>query len=67
MTRLERARLVQNSIGACDMINWTLVDWDDYERRVKLLVSEGMDHSDAEAVVDAEIIEEQKEVDNDQS
>jgi len=63
MTLPTIAHLQVKPIGACDMINWTLVDWDDYERRVKILISEGMDRSDAEAVVDAELVEEQKEVD----
>ena len=31
---------------------------EEYARRVDALVAEGMDHSDAEAVVDAELIQE---------
>jgi len=31
----------------------------EYARRVDALVAEGMDHSDAEAVVDAELMQEQ--------
>jgi hypothetical protein len=42
------------------MIDWSKIDWEAYESRVQVYVSEGMDHSDAEAVVDAEIMQEQK-------
>jgi hypothetical protein len=42
------------------MINFNDIDWVAYEARVQAYVSEGMDHSDAEAVVDAEIIQEQQ-------
>jgi hypothetical protein len=38
-------------------INWSTVDWAEYELRVQALVAEGMDHSDAEAVVDAELLQ----------
>jgi hypothetical protein len=42
------------------MINFNDIDWAAYEARVQAYVAEGMDHSDAEAVVDAEIIQEQR-------
>jgi hypothetical protein len=42
------------------MINFNDIDWAAYEARVEALVAEGMDHSDAEAVVDAEIMQEQR-------
>jgi hypothetical protein len=57
---------VQKPTGACDMIDWKQIDWAAYDARVQMYVSEGMDHSDAEAVVDAELLNEQfgkKEVD----
>jgi len=42
------------------MINFDNIDWAAYEARVQAYVAEGMDHSDAEAVVDAEIMQEQR-------
>ncbi len=42
------------------MIDFNNIDWAAYEQRVQALVAEGMDHSDAEAVVDAEIMQEQR-------
>jgi hypothetical protein len=42
------------------MIDFNNIDWAAYDARVQALVSEGMDHSDAEAVVDAEIMQEQR-------
>ena len=42
------------------MIDFNDIDWAAYDHRVQALVSEGMDHSDAEAVVDAEIMQEQQ-------
>jgi uncharacterized protein YoaH (UPF0181 family) len=42
------------------MIDFNNIDWAAYEARVQALVAEGMDHSDAEAVVDAEIMQEQR-------
>lgn len=41
------------------MIDWKNINWESYEARVQVYVSEGMDHSDAEAVVDAELMKEQ--------
>lgn len=41
------------------MIDWKQIDWAAYDARVQAYVSEGMDHSDAEAVVDAELMKEQ--------
>ena len=34
------------------------IDWDEYERRVERYESEGMDRSDAQAVVDLEMMRE---------
>jgi len=42
------------------MINFNNIDWAAYKARVQAYVAEGMDHSDAEAVVDAEIMQEQR-------
>jgi hypothetical protein len=42
------------------MIDFANIDWAAYEARVQAYVAEGMDHSDAEAVVDAEIMQEQR-------
>ena len=42
------------------MINFNDIDWAAYQARVQAYVAEGMDHSDAEAVVDAEIMQEQR-------
>jgi ribosomal 30S subunit maturation factor RimM len=42
-------------------IDYSKIDWQDYDTRVMILVSEGMDHSDAEAVVDAEILAQQRQ------
>jgi hypothetical protein len=42
------------------MINFNNIDWAAYQARVEALVAEGMDHSDAEAVADAEIMQEQR-------
>lgn len=41
------------------MLDWKQIDWAAYDARVQIYVSEGMDHSDAEAVVDAELMQEQ--------
>lgn len=41
------------------MLDWKTVDWQAYEARVQMYISEGMDHSDAEALVDAELMAEQ--------
>jgi hypothetical protein len=41
------------------VIDWNNIDWVAYEARVQAYIAEGMDHSDAEAVVDAEIMQEQ--------
>jgi hypothetical protein len=38
-------------------INWTAIDWTAYELRVQALIAEGMDRSDAEAVIDAELLQ----------
>ena len=35
-----------------------MIDWDEYERRVQAYESEGMDRSDAQAVVEAELLRE---------
>jgi hypothetical protein len=42
------------------VIDFNNIDWAAYEARVQAYVAEGMDHSDAEAVVDAEILQEQR-------
>lgn len=34
------------------------MDWEDYERRVQAYEAEGMTRSDAQAVVDAELMQE---------
>ena len=36
------------------------IDWEDYERQVSELESEGLDRSDAQGVVDAEMMQEWK-------
>ena len=42
------------------MIDWTKVDWEEYNLRVEMYVATGMDRSDAEAVVDAEMMSEEQ-------
>jgi len=41
------------------IIKMKQIGWDEYNRRVEALVAEGLDHSDAEAVVDAELLSEE--------
>ena len=36
------------------------IDWEEYEKRVSELESEGLDRSDAQSVVDAEMMQEWK-------
>jgi len=36
------------------------IDWQEYERRVSELEAEGIDRSDAQGVVDAEMMQESK-------
>jgi hypothetical protein len=40
------------------MIDWRKVDWEEYERRVEEYEREGMSRSDAQGVVEAEILQE---------
>ena len=42
------------------MFDWQRnIDWADYERRVEALEAEGLTRSDAQAVVDCELMQEQ--------
>jgi hypothetical protein len=38
------------------VVNWKNVDWEDYEKRVRELEDEGLTRSDAQGVVDAELM-----------
>lgn len=40
------------------MVDWGSVDWEEYERRVAAYEAEGMTRSDAQSVVDAEMMSE---------
>jgi hypothetical protein len=40
------------------MIDWRTVDWTEYERRVEEYEREGMSRSDAQGVVEAEMMKE---------
>jgi hypothetical protein len=42
------------------MIDWQKVDWAEYERRVQAYEREGMSRSDAQGVVEAEMMREIK-------
>jgi len=42
------------------MIDWRKVDWAEYERRVQEYERKGMSRSDAQGVVEAEILREIK-------
>lgn len=40
------------------MIDWSNVDWEEYERRVQAYEDQGICRSDAQGIVDAEMMQE---------